>query len=152
MGTGIKVEGVGHVVLKVSDVTDDATVNDLFVADWTRIVPQNVITLTMNGWLTPTGTLQPIAAAGAVSIDGGANIADSTAGDLLILVNVGAQTITTQVNVMVPSALVQREPHLDVVAAMDEQPRSRAVSLKVVDDPAPSAEGVEIDPFADVEV
>jgi hypothetical protein len=46
--------------------------------------------------------------------------------------------------VMVPRTLAVRRPHVDVVAAMDEQPRSRAVSLKVV--------SAEADPFAGVEV
>jgi hypothetical protein len=44
---------------------------------------------------------------------------------------------------MVPRALAQRTPHVDVVAAMEEQPRSRAVSLKMVS---------ESDPFAGIEV
>jgi hypothetical protein len=55
----------------------------------------------------------------------------------------GNQTITTQVQVMVPRTLVARAPHVDVAAAMEERPHSRAVSLKVV---------AESDPFADVEV
>jgi len=53
----------------------------------------------------------------------------------------GSQTITTQVSTMVPRALASRAPHIDVVAAMDERPRSRAVSLTVISDP-----------FADIEV
>lgn len=55
----------------------------------------------------------------------------------------GDQTITTQVSMMVPRALANRAPYVDVVAAMDEQPRSRAVSLKVLSGS---------DPFAGVEV
>ena len=55
----------------------------------------------------------------------------------------GDQTITTRVNVMVP-----RQPaapaHIDVTAAMEEQPKSRAARLRVIND-AP-------DPFAEVEV
>jgi Fe-S-cluster-containing dehydrogenase component len=62
----------------------------------------------------------------------------------------GNQTITTQVQVMVPRALTPRVTHVDVVAAMDERPRSRAVSLKVVS--AATANAVESDPFAEVEV
>lgn len=55
----------------------------------------------------------------------------------------GGQTITTRVNVMVPRRPTAPE-HVDVTAAMDERPPSRAVRLPVVaDDP---------DPFADVEV
>jgi Fe-S-cluster-containing dehydrogenase component len=65
----------------------------------------------------------------------------------------GNQTITTQVQVMVPRALAARAPHVDVVAAMDEQPNSRAVSLKVVTAEAgSSAAALEHDPFAEVEV
>jgi Fe-S-cluster-containing dehydrogenase component len=54
----------------------------------------------------------------------------------------GAQTITTQVFLMVPRALTTRGAYLDVAAAMDEQPRNRGVSLKVLPD----------DPFAEVSV
>ena len=65
----------------------------------------------------------------------------------------GNQTITTQVQVMVPRAVASRGAHLDVVSAMDERPGNRAVSLKVVslpgtDDLAPT----DSDPFAEVEV
>ena len=56
----------------------------------------------------------------------------------------GAQTISTRVFMMVPRALASRQPWLDVTAAMEEEPRERAVMLKVV--PA----GVTDDPFADV--
>ena len=62
----------------------------------------------------------------------------------------GRQTITTQVHVMVPRKLASAAPYVDVTAAMDEQPRNRAVSLKVVT--APDAAPVESDPFAEVEV
>jgi Fe-S-cluster-containing dehydrogenase component len=54
----------------------------------------------------------------------------------------GGQTITTQVFLMVPRALTARGAYLDVIAAMDEQPRNRGVSLKVLPE----------DPFAEVEV
>jgi len=56
----------------------------------------------------------------------------------------GDQTITTKVFVMTPRNLTSRAPYVDVAAAMEERPRSRAVSLKVIDR--------EDDPFADVEV
>ncbi len=62
----------------------------------------------------------------------------------------GNQTITTQVYVMTPAAPVMPAQYLDVVAAMDEQPRGRAVTLKVV---APDgALAPEPDPYAEVEV
>jgi hypothetical protein len=41
-----------------------------------------------------------------------------------------AARITTQVRVMVPRALAARKPRVDVVAAMDDHPCNRAVSLK----------------------
>jgi hypothetical protein len=44
---------------------------------------------------------------------------------------------------MVPRKVASTAPHVDVTAAMDEQPRSRTVSLKVLADP---------DPFAAIEV
>jgi Fe-S-cluster-containing dehydrogenase component len=53
----------------------------------------------------------------------------------------GAQVITTNVFVMTPKAIASRTPYLDVTAAMDEAPRERAVSLKVM-----------ADPYAEVEV
>jgi Fe-S-cluster-containing dehydrogenase component len=55
----------------------------------------------------------------------------------------GHQTITTQVHMMVPRTLASRAPFVDVASAMNEQPRSRAVSLKVLADD---------DPFAGIEV
>jgi Fe-S-cluster-containing dehydrogenase component len=64
----------------------------------------------------------------------------------------GAQTITTQVYVMAPRALAARAPYLDVAAAMDEQPRNRAVSLKVVRVAGTDPAAVEDDPFAAIEV
>jgi cytoskeletal protein CcmA (bactofilin family) len=73
-------------------VTDDASANDLTVADFVNITAQTAISLTMNGWLTPTGSLQRLESAGAVMLDGGTKIAHTT--DYLILVNTGAQTIT----------------------------------------------------------
>jgi Fe-S-cluster-containing dehydrogenase component len=70
----------------------------------------------------------------------------------------GNQTITTKVFVMAPRELVTRAPYVDVTGAMDEEPRSRAVSLKVI--PAGSEQDrgrgptvpVEADPYAAVEV
>ncbi|HVZ24212.1 MAG TPA: 4Fe-4S dicluster domain-containing protein [Vicinamibacterales bacterium] len=47
----------------------------------------------------------------------------------------GAQVITTGVFAMTPKALAAAAPHLDVTAAMGEEARPRAVSLKVVTDP-----------------
>ena len=54
---------------------------------------------------------------------------------------------------MVPRSWRRAAPHVDVTAAMDERPRSRAVSLKVVSAPTRRRRGaVESDPFAEVEV
>jgi hypothetical protein len=51
----------------------------------------------------------------------------------------------------VPRALAARAPHVDVAAAMEEKPGSRAVTLKMLNAPdAPSTLGH--DPFAGVEV
>ena len=54
----------------------------------------------------------------------------------------GQQTITTHVYMMVPKRLATPAARVDVAAAMDEQPRSRAVSLRVLN----------TDPFAEVDV
>ena len=68
----------------------------------------------------------------------------------------GQQTITTKVYMMVPRRLASPAPHVDVVAAMDEQPRSRAVSLKVLPEQRPARPAdrhePDSDPFAEVEV
>ncbi len=66
----------------------------------------------------------------------------------------GDQAITTKVFVMTPRALKAPAPYLDVTAAMTEQPRARAVSLKVVAEaPAPDTPAaLEQDPFADVHI
>jgi hypothetical protein len=64
----------------------------------------------------------------------------------------GNQTITTQVQVMVPRALATCAPHIDVVAAMDDRPRSRVLSLNVNAHPDSTPPPVESDPFAEVEV
>jgi hypothetical protein len=55
------------------------------------------------------------------------------------------------VHLIVPRALAAQAPYVDVVAAMDERPRNRAITLTVV--PAPSdITAVETDPFAGIEV
>jgi Fe-S-cluster-containing dehydrogenase component len=61
----------------------------------------------------------------------------------------GAQTITTRVFVLAPRRVVSRTPHVDVTAAMDEQPRGRAVTLKVVAAPPPGAPPAASDGLAD---
>ena len=54
---------------------------------------------------------------------------------------------------MVPRKLTAAAPFVDVTAAMEERPQSRAVSLKVLSAPADSSPApVENDPFAEVEV
>ena len=62
----------------------------------------------------------------------------------------GDQTITTRVNVLVPRAK-SPPPLIDVTAAMDEQPGSRNVRLRVVKGGPPLPEPAA-DPFAEVEV
>ena len=54
----------------------------------------------------------------------------------------GGQTITTHVYMMVPKKLATPAARVDVAAAMDEQPRNRVVSLRVLN----------ADPFAEVDV
>lgn len=79
--------------IDVVTVTDDANLNDSIIADYEVVSPQPVLTLVMNGWITPTGTFQPIRSAAAVNISG-ARIAPGIAnGQLLRLFNIGAQTV-----------------------------------------------------------
>lgn len=72
-------------------VTDDASANDLTVADFVNITAQTAITLENGSVLTPTGSIQPVQSAAAAGVSG-ADIVHVT--DYLVLVNVGAQTIT----------------------------------------------------------
>jgi hypothetical protein len=67
------------------------TDGDLTIADFTRIVPQDTITLTDGGVLTPTGSMQPISAAGTISVT--LNTV-CTAGQELTVLNLVAQAIT----------------------------------------------------------
>jgi Fe-S-cluster-containing dehydrogenase component len=71
----------------------------------------------------------------------------------------GNQTISTRVFMMIPRSAAGARPYVDITAAMDEQPRERSVSLKVLggDTPATTtttmpAPAAEFDPFAEVEV
>lgn len=71
---------------------DDVTVgDDLTVGGFATTGAQTGIVVANNGYITPTGTYQPISAAGAI---GTASIAAGSAGDLLLLINTGANTIT----------------------------------------------------------
>jgi Fe-S-cluster-containing dehydrogenase component len=64
----------------------------------------------------------------------------------------GEQTITTRVNVMVPRRAT-RPAHIDVTAAMNERPPSRALRLNVLHSEAPEpARADALDPFAEVEI
>lgn len=78
-------------------VYGDAQVNGDFrnlgtlSAGFFRATPQTAITVTANSTITPTGTFQPITAAGSV---GTASIAPGNPGDLLILYNQANVTIT----------------------------------------------------------
>src|SRR5689334_19240727 len=64
----------------------------------------------------------------------------------------GNQTITTRVNLLVPRSAGPL-PYVDVTAAMDEEARSRAISLPVTGELPPGEEQLAtVDPFAEVEV
>lgn len=74
-------------------VADNMAANDTIIADFETTTPQTSLLLTMNGWITPTGSIQPIRAAGAVSINS-TRIAPGFTGQKLTLVNYGANTVT----------------------------------------------------------
>lgn len=59
-----------------------------------RAYPRTAITVTMNGWLTPTGTYQRIRNSTGAVATSGAKIAVKPAGTILILVNSGSNSIT----------------------------------------------------------
>jgi hypothetical protein len=63
------------------------------VADWLIVAKQTSITVTNGGVLTPTGTYQPITAAGAVTITMGAC---GVAGRQVNIINTTAQNIIVQ--------------------------------------------------------
>ena len=74
--------------------TDDASVtDDLTVGGWAILTPQADVGCTMNGWLTPMGTVQPITAASSVSI-AGIVTETLTNGSWLRLINTGSYTVT----------------------------------------------------------
>lgn len=58
-----------------------------------RLQPRDAISLTMNASLNPTGSFQQVESAGAVSVSG-ASITVKPAGTILVLANIGANTIT----------------------------------------------------------
>lgn len=69
----------------------NVTISDLTASGDLRMTKQTALTVTNGGTITPTGSYQPLTAAGAVGTDA---IATGTAGDLLVLVNAGSNTIT----------------------------------------------------------
>jgi hypothetical protein len=73
-------------------VTDDLDVTGLLsVGTYARVAAETAISVTMNGYITPTGTLQALESAGTVATS---NLAAGTAGNLLIMYNSVATTIT----------------------------------------------------------
>jgi hypothetical protein len=66
----------------------------------------------------------------------------------------GNQTITTRVFTMVPRTLKDRQPWVDVTAAMDDHPFDRAVMLRMLppDVAATTVSSDAVDPFGGVAV
>ncbi|MBI4476655.1 MAG: hypothetical protein HY654_05745, partial [Acidobacteria bacterium] len=67
----------------------------------------------------------------------------------------GAQVVSTRVFTMIPRAVAAREPWMDVTAAMDERPRERAVTLKVLPVEStlrPAEPDTGGDPFAEIAI
>lgn len=71
----------------------ETTFTSLRADDFLRVSTKPVRVVTMNGTLNPFGTHQPISSTAAVATSG-ANITVKPSGSLLILRNVGANTIT----------------------------------------------------------
>lgn len=67
--------------------------NDVLVDGFVTVNPAATEVLTVDGYLTPTATLHPISAAASIGLSG-THIAVQDAGTLLILLNVGSETIT----------------------------------------------------------
>lgn len=77
----------------VSASRDVLAGRDVMLGGFLTLEPAATLTVTNNGFVTPTTTLLPLAAAATVGISG-THIAVQPAGTLLVLLNVGAQTIT----------------------------------------------------------
>jgi hypothetical protein len=72
-------------------VTDDATVGDDLTTKDFLPVKQTAVVVTNGATITPTGLYQPISSTAAT---GTSSVAGVASGRMLILVNVGSQTIT----------------------------------------------------------
>lgn len=77
--------------------------SNLRITNFYRAAPRAAITVTDNGTVNPTGTYQKVTAAAAVGTSGD-NLTVKPAGSVLILVNVGANTITITETANVKSA------------------------------------------------
>lgn len=98
-------------------VGDNVAANDTIIADFETTTPQTSLLLVMNGWITPTGSVQPIRAAGAISINS-TRIAPGFTGQKLMLVNYGANTITiteTAPNLMSGNAAIGQGDNITLV-------------------------------------
>lgn len=90
-GDIVQFQDNGSTVWKVADGGAVTASGETILSTWGRFTAQTSITVTMNGYITPTGTYQPIAADGDV---GTSNLAAGTAGQLLVLINTSDTTIT----------------------------------------------------------
>lgn len=79
------------------------TFTNLNVSNFYRANERTAITVTQDMDFTPTGTFQPITAAGAVSFSGD-DLTVRPEGSILILVNVGSNTITITETTNIKSA------------------------------------------------
>jgi len=61
----------------------------------------------------------------------------------------GRQRVSTEVFMMMPKARTARDPYVDVTAAMNDQPRARAIPLRPIPSGSPAGDP---DPFAGIEV
>lgn len=74
----------------------DGTIGDLTADDWLILTPSTVISVTSGGIITPTGTLQGLTSASAVTTSTSTAIANgTTSGQLLILFNKNASDAIT---------------------------------------------------------
>ncbi len=83
-------EGVN--IESISVVDGALTVDDITISNFINYTPQTPIVIADDGWLTPTGTFQGIAAAGSIGFSR-IYTTGFTDGDILILYNTIAQTI-----------------------------------------------------------
>lgn len=93
--------------------------NIVSVGRFLRLVPRTAISVTADGYITPTGSYQRLDSAGNVATSG-ANVAVMTAGTMLVLVNHGSNTITlTETGTLISAGNIALGPEDSAILLSD---------------------------------